>query len=92
MDESNDGNDIVSVMWRVAINGSVAQLSCKCLITKGLWDAKGNRAKGKIKEARDTNPLLDKIKTQIIKHYQHLADRERRTLLLIWYATLIKAS
>ena len=63
-------------MGRVTINGSVAQFSCKCSIPKELWDAKGNRAKGKSKEARDINLSLDNIKAQIIKHYQRLSDRK----------------
>ena len=37
---------------------------------------KGNRAKGKSKEARDINLALDNIKAQIIKHYQRISDRE----------------
>ena len=73
---SKEKNGIVPVMGRVTINGSVAQFSCKCSIPKELWDAKGNRAKGKSKEARDINLSLDNIKAQIIKHYQRLSDRE----------------
>ena len=63
-------------MGRVTINGSVAQFSCKQTIPKTLWDAKGNRAKGKSIEARDINHALDNIKAQIIKHYQRISDRE----------------
>ena len=73
---SKEKNGIVPIMGRVTINGSVAQFSCKCSIPKELWDAKGNRAKGKSKEARDINLSLDNIKAQIIKHYQRLSDRE----------------
>lgn len=73
---SKEKNGIVPVMGRVTINGSVAQFSCKQTIAKGLWDAKGNRAKGKSREARELNLALDNIKAQIIKHYQHLSDRE----------------
>ena len=60
----------------MTINGSVAQFSCKQTIPKSLWDAKGNRAKGKSIEARDINHALDNIKAQIIKHYQRISDRE----------------
>ena len=67
---------IVPIMGRVTINGSVAQFSCKQTIPKALWDAKGNRAKGKSIEARDINHALDNIKAQIIKHYQRISDRE----------------
>ena len=41
-----------------------------------MWDAKGNRAKGKSKEARDINLALDNIKALIIRHYQRISDRE----------------
>ena len=73
---SKEKNGIVPIMGRVTINGSVAQFSCKLTIAKTMWDAKGNRAKGKSKEARDINLALDNIKAQIIKHYQRISDRE----------------
>ena len=55
---------------------TVAQFSCKQNIPKTLWDVKGNKAKGKSREARDINLALDNIKAQIIKHYQRISDRE----------------
>ena len=73
---SKEKNGIVPIMGRMTINGSVAQFSCKQTIPKALWDAKGNRAKGKSIEARDINHALDNIKAQIIKHYQRISDRE----------------
>lgn len=73
---SKEKNGIVPIMGRVTINGLVAQFSCKRTIPKILWDAKGNRAKGKSAEARDINLALDNIKAQIIKHYQRISDRE----------------
>ncbi len=73
---SKEKDGIVPIMGRVTINGSVAQFSCKQNIPKTLWDAKGNRAKGKSIEARDINHALDNIKAQIIKHYQRISDRE----------------
>lgn len=51
-------------MGKVTINGIVSQFSCKYNITKELWDAKG-----KSKEVREMNLVLDNIKAQIIKHY-----------------------
>ena len=63
-------------MGRVTINGTIAQFSCKQRISKDLWDAKGNRAKGKSREAVTVNYALDNIKAQITKHYQRLSDRE----------------
>ena len=73
---SKEKNGIVPIMGRVTINGTVAQFSCKRSIAKELWDAKGNRAKGKSLEARETNLALDNIKAQIIKHYQRISDHE----------------
>lgn len=73
---SKEKNGIVPIMGRVTINGSVAQFSCKQSIHKDLWDVKGNRAKGKSKESRNINLVLDNIKAQIIKHYQRISDRE----------------
>ncbi len=67
---------IVPVMGRITINGTQSQFSCKRIIPLSLWDAKGNCAKGRTREALDLNRDLDNIKAQIIKHYQHLSDRE----------------
>lgn len=73
---SKEKDGIVPIMGRVTINGTVAQFSCKQTIPKTLWDAKGNRAKGKSAEVRNINLALDNIKAQIIKHYQRISDRE----------------
>ena len=67
---------IVPVMGRITINGTQSQFSCKRSIPLSVWDAKGNCAKGRTREALDLNRDLDNIKAQIIKHYQHLSDRE----------------
>ena len=67
---------IVPVMGRITINGTQSQFSCKRSIPLSLWDAKGNCARGRTREALDLNRDLDNIKAQIIKHYQHLSDRE----------------
>lgn len=69
-------NGIVPVMGRITINGTQSQFSCKRSIPLSLWDTKGNCAKGRTREALDLNRDLDNIKAQIIKHYQHLSDRE----------------
>lgn len=73
---SKEKNGNVPIMGRVTINGTIAQFSCKQTIQKTLWDAKGNRAKGKSKEAQTVNSALENIKAQIAKHYQRLSDRE----------------
>ena len=67
---------IVPVMGRITINGTQSQFSCKRSIPLSLWDGKGNCAKGRTREALDLNRELDNIKAQIIKHYQHLSNRE----------------
>ena len=69
-------NGVVPVMGRVTINGTQSQFSCKKSIPLDMWDVKGNCAKGRSKEALQINRELDNIKAQIIKHYQHLSDRE----------------
>ena len=76
VNKSKEKNGVVPVMGRVTINGTQSQFSCKKSIPLTLWDAKGNCAKGRSKEALQLNRDLDNIKAQIIKHYQHLADRE----------------
>ena len=67
---------MVPVMGRVTINCTQSQFSCKKSIPLDMWDVKGNCAKGRSKEALQINRELDNIKAQIIKHYQHLSDRE----------------
>ena len=61
---SKEKNGIVPIMGRVTINRTIAQLSCKQGISKDIWDAKGNRAKGKSREAREVNLVLDNMVTQ----------------------------
>ena len=73
---SKEKNGIVPIMGRITINGTQSQFSCKRSIPLSLWDAKGNCAKGRSREALDLNRDLDNIKAQIIRHYQHLSDHE----------------
>ncbi len=73
---SKEKNGIVPIMGRVTINGTIAQFSCKQTISKDIWDAKANKAKGKSKEAVTVNFALENIKAQIAKHYQRISDRE----------------
>ena len=53
VNRSKERNGIVPIMGRVTINGTIAQFSCKQSVTKAIWDAKGNRAIGKSKEAKE---------------------------------------
>ena len=76
VNKSKEKDGIVPIMGRVTINGTQSQFSCKHSIPLDKWDVKGNYAKGRSKEALQINRDLDNIKVQIIKHYQHLSDRE----------------
>ena len=73
---SKEKNGIAPIMGRITVNGQVAQFSCKLTIAPSLWDAKGNRAKGKGDEAQKINHALDKIKARIIGHYNQIRERE----------------
>mgnify|MGYP000568019106 CR=1 FL=1 len=75
---SKEKNGIVPIMGRVTINGTVAQFSCKQNIPKTLWDVKGNKAKGKSREARDINPLpLTTVQgSKFINITMRISDRE----------------
>ena len=63
-------------MGRITVNGQVTQFSCKVSVPTVLWDAKGNRAKGKSDEAQKINHALDKIKARIIELYNQIRERE----------------
>ena len=65
---SKERKGIVHILGRVKIKGTIAKLRCKLRVTKAIWDAKGNRAKGRRKEANEVNFALDNIKAQIAKH------------------------
>lgn len=70
-------------MGRVTINGTIAQFSCKQSVTKAIWDAKGNRAIGKSKEAKEVNFALttSRLKSpSIINDFPTV----RRSLPLKW--------
>ena len=69
-------NGKVPVMGRITVNGTQTGFSCKREIAIALWDAKGNRAKGKSEEARVLNQELDNIKAQVAKHYQYICDHD----------------
>ncbi len=73
---SKEKNGAVPIMGRVTVNGQVAQFSCKLTIAPSLWEAKGNRAKGRGEEANKINHALDKIKARIIELYNQIRERE----------------
>ena len=72
---SKERNGIVPIMGRVTINGTIAQFSCKQSVTMAIWDAKGNRAKGRSKEAKEVNFALDNI--HAIREVRHLPPGSR---------------
>ena len=76
VNKGKEKDGIVPVMGRITINGTQSQFSCKHSIPLDMWDVKGNCAKGRSKESLQINRDLDNFKAQIIKHYQHLSDRE----------------
>ena len=76
VNKGKEKDGIVPVMGRITINGTQSQFSCKHSIPLDMWDVKGNCAKGRSKESLQINRDLDNIKAQIIKHYQHLSERE----------------
>ena len=55
---SKERNGVVPIMGRVTINGTIAQFSCKLSVTKAIWDAKGNRAKGRSKSITNGFPTV----------------------------------
>ncbi len=74
--KGKEKNGIIPIMGRITVNGQVAQFSCKQSVPLSLWDAKGNRAKGKSEEAQNINYALDRIKARIIDHYNQIRERE----------------
>ena len=74
--KGKEKNGFVPILGRVTVNGQVSQFSCKLSVSRSLWDAKGNRAKGKSEEAQRINRALDKIKARIIELYNQIRERE----------------
>ena len=64
VNRGKEKNGVVPVMGRVTINGTQSQFSCKKSIPLTLWDAKGNCAKGRSKEALQLNRGLDRSATK----------------------------
>lgn len=73
---SKEKDGIVPILGRITVNGQAAQFSCKLKVPLSMWDAKGNRAKGKGVEAQKINQALDRTKAKIIEHYRQIRERE----------------
>ena len=62
----------VPAMCRITIDGAISQFSCKMNVTANLWDTKAGKLTGKSRLAVETNLALDKIRTDINRHYQEV--------------------
>ncbi len=61
--------NVVPVMGRITVNGSIAQFSAKISVLPELWEVSGGKVKGRSVEADRINRHLDNIRGQINKHY-----------------------
>ncbi len=68
--------NVVPVMGRITVNGSIAQFSAKISVLPELWEVSGGKVKGRSVEADRINRHLDNIRGQINKHYQDICDRD----------------
>lgn len=62
----------VPVMGRITIDGTISQFSLKMNVPVNLWDTKSGRMTGKTALAVKSNLTLDKIRTDINRHYQEV--------------------
>ncbi len=69
-------NGLVSVMYRITVNGKISQFSCKLDVEEKLWNVNLGRMSGRSIVAQETNRMLDKIRIGINKAYQEIMDRD----------------
>ncbi len=72
VNRSKNKGELIPIMGRITINGTMAQFSCKCYIEKDLWGTHENRALGNSKRAREINMHLDTLRSEILRCYQML--------------------
>lgn len=75
VNRSKEREGMVPVMGRVTINGTVAQFSCKLRIPPALWDASQKRLRGRSREAREVNLVLDGIRSRLSSLYRQLVEQ-----------------
>lgn len=63
---------LVPIWARITIDGKRAECSIKKQIHPSLWDADGNRAKGKSDEVKTINNYLVMVQAELTKHYNIL--------------------
>ena len=65
-------NGKAPIYCRITVNGKRAQFSTKRSIKPEKWQTSAGAAKGKSEEARVMNAYLNRIKTDLHKHYNLL--------------------
>lgn len=63
-------------MWRITIDGTIAQFSCKLDVTLDLWDTKSGWANGRTTEAKETNLFLYNIRVEVNAHDREIFDKD----------------
>lgn len=63
---------LVPIWARITIDGKRAECSIKKQIHPNLWDADGNRAKGKSDDVKSINNYLVMVQAELTKHYNIL--------------------
>ena len=65
-----------SIMTRLSVNGEVSQFSSKLDVELELWDVKLGKVAGNSQKSRQTNNLLDDIRTSLKNHYHEIETHE----------------
>lgn len=74
VNRSKEKEGMVPVMGRVTINGKVAQFSCKLRVNASQWDAVQKRLRGRSREAREANLVLDGIRSRLGSLYRQMVE------------------
>lgn len=64
------------IMIRITVNGEISQFSSKLEVAPKFWDAKSGRVLGNSTNARQTNSLLEDIRTSLNNHYHYICSRD----------------
>ena len=72
INRSKSKGNLVPIMGRITINGTMAQFSCKCSIESELWGVHENRVLGNSKRAKELNLHLDTIRSEVLRCYHNL--------------------
>ncbi len=69
-------NGTAPIVARITINGKSSQFNTKQYTTKDNWNVELNRLKGRSTKARNTNSVLDEIKSSLHNIYNELNNKE----------------